>query len=264
MANQDAQPPPAEANVAMTALPEFFVLTPSIWFQQAEARFNAARPALTSGQKYFHLLGKLPHDMMVNFMDLITQCTIAAATNNGDPYKQIKDAILQFTSKPKWSCYLDLHTLPPQGDIRPSHLMAKLISLLPPNVDPNTDLFYSFFMYRMPHHIREVLAITDHTDARSMAAAADRVWDMRQSAPPPTAAAAAVIPAHCEGSASPRHRARSSRRNPRHHSPSHRRGHTSQPQEIDNGNCWYHNKFQNRSYKCISPCNWKGNGESSR
>jgi hypothetical protein len=27
---------------------------------------------------------------------------------------------LHFTTKPKWSCYFDLHTLPPQGDIRPS------------------------------------------------------------------------------------------------------------------------------------------------
>jgi len=52
---------------------------------------------------------------MVNFTDIIAQCTIAAARNNGDPYTEMKDAILQFTTKPKWSCYFDLHTLPPKG-----------------------------------------------------------------------------------------------------------------------------------------------------
>ena len=72
--------------------PEFFINTPTTWFQQAEARFAT----LTSGQKYFQLLGKLPQDLMVNFTDINAQCTIAAARNNGDPYPDMKDAILQF------------------------------------------------------------------------------------------------------------------------------------------------------------------------
>jgi hypothetical protein len=118
----------AEANVVMSPLPDFFPNTPTTWFQQAEARFAVARPALSSGQKYFHLLGKLPQDLIVDFTDIIAQCTIAAARNNGDPYTDMKDAILQFTTKPKWSSYFDLHTLPPQGDIRKLQLMAKLIS----------------------------------------------------------------------------------------------------------------------------------------
>ncbi len=126
-------------------LPDFFTNTPATWFQQAKARFAAARPALLSGQKYFHLLGKLPQELMVNFTDIIAQCTITAARNNGDRYTDMKDAILQFTTKPKWSSYFDLHTLPPQGDIRPSQLMAELISLMPPDAPTNTDLFYSFF-----------------------------------------------------------------------------------------------------------------------
>ena len=139
MAGEDQ--PQTEANVAMSPLPEFFFNMPTTWYQQAEARFAAARPALTSGQKYFQLLGRLPQDLIVNFTDIIAQCTIAAARNNGDPYTDMKDAILQFTTKPKWSCYFDLHTLPPHGDIRPSQLMAKLISLMPTDAPTNTDLF---------------------------------------------------------------------------------------------------------------------------
>jgi hypothetical protein len=260
MAGKDQ--PQAEANVAMSPLPEFFFNMPTTWYQQAEARFAAARPALTSGQKYFQLLGRLPQDLMVNFTDIIAQCTIAAARNNGDPYTDMKDAILQFTTKPKWSCYFDLHTLPPQGDIRPSQLMAKLISLMPTDAPTNTDLFYSFFLFRMPQSIREALAATDYPNARALDAA-DRIWDLRQTTPPAVAASTG------DRSRSPHSGNRNSRRDNHRRSPSRRRrGRGQTPhhntQENDNGICWYHNKFQHKSYRCVSPCNWQGNGASSR
>jgi hypothetical protein len=250
----------------MSPLPEYFTNMPTTWFQQAEARFAAARPSPTNCQKFFHLLAKLPQDVMVNFTDLITECTLAAADNNGDPYKTMKDAILEFTQKPKWSCYLDLHTLPPQGDIRPSHLMAKLINMLPHGVKPDNYLFYSFYMFRMPQKVREVLALTDYPNARAMAAAANRVWDLRQSVPP-TAVAAVTAP--CERSHSPRNNNRNNRDNQRRRSPSHCRGQARTPhntaQEFDNGICWYHNKFQHKSTKCTPPpCQWQGNAASSR
>ncbi len=264
MAGEDQQQN-AEAKVAMSPLPEFFINTQATWFQQAEARFAAARPALSNGQKYFHLLGKLPQDLMVNFTDIIAQCTIAAARNNGNPYTDMKDAILQFTTKPKWSCYFDLHTLTPQGDIRPWQLMAKLISLMPTDAPTNTGLFYSFFLFRMPQSIREALAATDYPNARALAAAADRIWDLRQTAPPAVTAAAPTR----DQSRSPHGGNRNSRRDSQCRSPSRRRrGRAQTPhhntQENDNGICWYHNKFQHKSYRCISSCRWQGNGVSSR
>jgi hypothetical protein len=231
----------------------FFINTPTTWFQQAKARFPAARPALTSGQKYFQLLGKLPQDLMVNFTDIIAQCTIAAARNNGDPYTEMKDAILQFTTKPKWSCYFDQHTLPP-GDIRPSQLMAKLISLMPTDAPTNTDLFYSFFLFRMPQSIREALAATDYPNARALAA--NRIWDLRQTMPPAVAAAAPTR----DRSRSPHGVNRNSHHDNHRRSPSRRRrGRGQTPhhntQENDNEICWYHKKFQHKSYRCVSPCN---------
>ncbi len=45
-------------------------------------------------------------------------------------------------------------------------------------------------MFRMPQYLREVLAASKYATARDMAVAADRVWDLRQSAP--TAAVAAA------------------------------------------------------------------------
>ncbi len=120
---------------------------------------------------------------------------------------------------------------------------------------------------------------SESATARDMAVAADRVWDLRQSAP---AAAAAYRP--CERSASPRQRSRnanrdsdrgrnSDRASDRGRSQSQCRGRAQTPhdQEFpDDGTCWYHWKYQNRSKHCRTPCNWSGpdaragNGESSR
>jgi hypothetical protein len=172
---------------------------------------------------------------------------------------------------------MDLHSLPPQGDIRPSQLMAKLTNTLPHGTPTNTDLFYSFFMFRMPQYLTEVLATNEYATVRDMAVAADRVWDLHQSAP--TAAVAPAYRPH-ERSASPRQRNRNSDRGcdsgrdfDSGRSQSQRRGraHTPHDQEFpDNGICWYHNKYQNRSKRCRQPCIWNGpdaragNGESSR
>jgi hypothetical protein len=269
------EPPAAEAHVAIGIMPTFFAENPRQWFQTAEAQFATARPAPNNGQKYFHLLQKLPAEIMNNCSDIITTCTIAASSNSGDPYTAMKSAILDYTQKPKWSCYMDLHSLPPQGDIRPSQLMAKLANTLPHGTATNNDLFYSFFMFRMPQYLREVLAANEYATARDMAVAADRVWDLRQSAP---AAAAAYRPR--DRSASPRQHSRNSDRGrdsghaaDRGRSQSRRRGRAQTPhdQEFpDNGTCWYHWKYQNRSKRCRTPCNWNGpdaragNGESSR
>jgi hypothetical protein len=132
-------------------------------------------------------------------------------------------------------------------------------------------------MFRMPQYLREVLAANEYATARDMAVDADRVWDLRQLAPAP-AAAAAYRPR--ERSASPRQHSRNADRgrdsghaSDRGRLQSRRRGRAQTPhdQEFpDNGTCWYHWKYQNRSKRCRTPCNWNrpdaraGNGESSR
>ncbi len=153
------------------------------------------------------------------------------------------------------------HTAP-QGDIRPSQLMAKLISLMPANMPTNTDLFYSFFLFRMPQSIREALAATDYMYPRSMAAATDCIWNLRQTAPPAVATAAPTR----DRSQSPYNGSRNSRRDLRHQSPSiPRRAQAPRHNSQDNDYkiCWYHNKFQHKSYRCVSPCRCQGNCVSS-
>jgi hypothetical protein len=137
--------------------------------------------------------------------------------------------------------------------------MAKLTNTLPHGTPTNTDLFYSFSMFRMPQYLREVLAVNEYTTSRDMAVAADRVWDLRQSAPTAAVAAAYQPP---EQSMSPPQRGRNSDRG---RSQSQRRGRAQTPhtQEFpNNGICWYHNKYQNRSHPCRNPCN--GNGPDAR
>ena len=260
-----AENQPAATAIAVSPLPDFFQGHSAAWFIQIEATFLSARPRLTSAQKYALTITKLPQALLVSLIDTLTAITLAAGEDDADPYKQLKDAILQTTTKPKWSCYFDLHSLPPQGDIRPSQLMSILRNLMPAGVKTNNDLFYSFFMYRMPPSIREALALTEFTSADQLAAAADRIWDMRQHAPP-AVAAAATQPRAASPHRADRRRA-DGRRDNRRRSPSSRRGPTQTPhnsQANDNGICHFHNKFQHNAYKCTPPCKWQGNGTASR
>ncbi len=52
MAGEDHPQP--EANVVMSPLPEFFINTPTTWFQQAEARLAAARLLLQVAKNTFN------------------------------------------------------------------------------------------------------------------------------------------------------------------------------------------------------------------
>jgi hypothetical protein len=89
----------------------------------------------------------------------------------------------------------------------------------------------------MPQSIREALAATDYPNARALAAAADRIWDLRQTTPPAVAAAAPTR----DQSRSPHGGNRNSRRDNHRRSPSRRRhrGRGQTPhhntQENDNG-----------------------------
>jgi hypothetical protein len=143
--------------------------------------------------------------------------------------------------------------------------MAKLISLMPTDAPTNTDLFYSFFLFRMPQSISKALASTDYPNARAIAATADRIWDLRQTAPLAVAAAAPTR----DWSRYPHGGNRNSRQDSQRCSPFRRRRSRAltphyNTQENDHGICWHHNKFQHKSYRCISPCRWQGNSVSSR
>jgi hypothetical protein len=202
---------------------------------------------------------------MSNCSDIITTCTIAAASNSGGPYSAMKSAILDYTQKPKWSCYMDLHSLPPQGDIRPSQLMAKLTNTLPHGTPTNTDLFYSFFMFKCLSTSAKCWPRTSTPPPATWPSPPTASGTCANRLPPPPS------PQPTDPASGPRRRARRSRNadrgrdfgrdSDRGRSQSQHRGRAQTPhdQEFpDNGICWYHNKYQNRSKRCRQPCIWNG------
>jgi hypothetical protein len=56
--------------------------------------------------------------MISSFLDIIAQCTTAAATNYGSFRATTKNAIIQFTSKPECPSYMSisLHGLTRMGE----------------------------------------------------------------------------------------------------------------------------------------------------
>jgi len=72
-------------------------------------------------------------------------------------------------------------------------------------------VFYSFFLFRIPQSIREALAAINYPNAKALAAAADCIWDLRQTSPPTQ-----------DRSRSPHGGSRNSRRDNHRRSPSRR------------------------------------------
>jgi hypothetical protein len=72
---------------------------------------------------------------------------------------------------------------------RPSILMGKLKQHLPHGDSPDTDLFLSMFLIRLPPSMWEALGARNHKTAVAMVRAADALWDTCGSHVPTIAAA---------------------------------------------------------------------------
>ncbi len=173
----------------------------------------------------------------------------------------MKDPILQFTTKPKWPCYFDLHTLPPQGD-KGHHSSWQSWSSSCPRTCPLTQTFST------PSFRLECCSLSGRHWLQPT------TWTPGPWPPLPTGACDRQ---HCplrRGCAhqrpvwSPYNGGLNSRRDQCRQSPSnHHPDRVQTPhhnsQDNENGICWYHNKILHKSYICVSPCRWQGNGVTS-
>jgi hypothetical protein len=93
--------------------------------------------------------------------------------------------------------------------LKPSILMGKFKQHLPHEVSPDTDLFLSMFMIRLPPSMREAVGAGNHKTAVGMVRAADALWNARGSHDPTVAAPTT----QCSRSPAPTGRKKNDRRN---------------------------------------------------
>lgn len=234
---------PAAAAVAVK-LPDFWKSDPSMWFAQAEAQFVLAG-VVQDETKFYHIIAKLDQTVICHVADLVKA---PPATDKYDAVKQRLISRFEMSAQSKLERLLGSYDL---GDLRPTHLLAKMQELSSGlNVDES--LLKMLFLQRLPAYIRPVLSINDGSLSK-LAEMGDKMMDLVPQA------AAVKVPVSDNSQenladqiaaltaeiqrlkARPeRNRSRSASRNRRN----------------DNNDtiCWYHRKYGSRADRCRSPC----------
>jgi hypothetical protein len=73
-------------------------------------------------------------------------------------------------------------------DLKPSILMGKLEQYIPHGLSPDTDLFLSMFLIRLPPSMLEAVGAGDYKTALAMVRAVYALWDIRGGHNPPVTA----------------------------------------------------------------------------
>lgn len=243
----DAMPAGSSQQVAAVAvkLPEFWKCDPVMWFAQAEAQFALAN-VTKDETKFYHIVAKVDQTVICHISDLVARPPLE------EKYKSVKDRLVgRFALSPqaKLERLLGSHDL---GDLRPTHLLAKMQELSA-GLAVDENLLKMFFLQRLPTSIRSVLAISDGTITK-LAEMADKMVEC--STPHVSAVeqpladntdelknqiAALTTEIRRMKMQPSRSRSRSSSRS----------GTTSRARgEV----CWYHHQYGSNAHQCRAPC----------
>ena len=113
-----------------------------MWFAQDDAQF-AIKSITVSKTKFYNLVASLPQDVAEQILDLIR------APPAGDLYKVLKERLTTLYSLNDYQRFKALVSLPLTGDQKPSHLMNRMLRLLPDNYKPDF-ILQDLFLRRLP------------------------------------------------------------------------------------------------------------------
>ncbi len=170
---------------ALVALSFAFVSEVFILILQCPPHRAQFAPAGIKPQKlkYANALASLPKQVLRDILDTLDICN-----DSDEPFDCLKTTLLGQFGKSKWQSYFELLRLPMEMQgLKPSVLLGKLKQHLPPGVSPDSDLFLTMFLIRLPPSMQEAVGAGSHGTV--MVKAADALWDARGGHDPTVAAA---------------------------------------------------------------------------
>ena len=235
-------------------LPDFWKTDPEMWFAQAEAQFMLAN-VTRDETKYAHILAKIDQTVIHHIADLVKDPLLQ------NKYTAVKERLIsRFTLSPqaRLEGLLGTHDL---GDLRPTHLLAKMQELST-GLGVDSTLLRMLFLQKLPTNVREILSICNEPLA-SIALMADKMIETMSASvasiskpeeqPTPETddlkAQVAALTAEVKRMRMQPSRSRSrsmSRTRDNAHSPSRNRDDV----------CWYHRKYGNYARQCREPCSF--------
>ena len=132
---------PVAANVALK-LTVFWPDSAEVWFAQADVQF-AIKSITVSKTKFYQTLASLPKVVAAQILDL------SRAPHSGDLYEVLKECLTTLYSFNDYQRFEALVSLLLTGDQKPSHLMNRMLTLLPDNYKPDF-ILQGLFLCRLP------------------------------------------------------------------------------------------------------------------
>ena len=86
---------------------------------------------IDSRTKFYHTVAALPQEVASQILDLIQ------APPAGDPYEVLRERLLTLYTLNNYQRFNALVSLPLSGDQKPSHLMNRMLALLPDDYKPD-------------------------------------------------------------------------------------------------------------------------------
>ena len=154
-------------------LPTFRPDAAEVWFAQTDAQF-AIRNISSSKTKFYHAVAVLPQEVASQILDLIR------APPLGDPYEVLRDRLVRLYTLNDYQRFEALVSLTLSGDQKPSHLMNRMLALLPDDYKPDFVL-RGLFLRRLPIDVRSHLLREKVDDPREMSLKADELYNSRVS-----------------------------------------------------------------------------------
>ena len=148
LAEDETLPPtiPVANNVA-NKLPAFWPDAAEVLFAQADAQFAIVTVLKT---KYYHVVAVHPQEVAAQILNLIR---VPPART---PYEVLKDRLITLYSLNDYQRLKALVSLPLSGDQKPSHLMNRMLALLPDNYKSDF-ILQGLFLRNLPIEVQSHL-----------------------------------------------------------------------------------------------------------
>ena len=129
-----------------------------------------------SKTKFYHAVAALPQDVAGQVLDLIR------SPPKDDPYQVLRDRLVRLYTLNEYQRFESLVSLTLSGDQKPSHLMNRMLALIPDDYKPDF-ILRGLFLRRLPIDVRSHLLREKVDDPRALALKADELYQSRVSPP---------------------------------------------------------------------------------
>ena len=246
MATSESDDLPRVGAVALK-LPPFWPESAEVWFAQAEAQFNI-KGINSSTTKFYHCVASMSQEVASQLLDLIR--TPPAS----EPYEILKARLVKTYALNDYQRFESLVSLPLSGDQKPSHLMNRMLALLPEDYKPGF-ILRGLFLRRLPADVRAHLLQEDISDPRALSLKADELYQSHVSSPVNVLSADETLDPQTINAV----RGPSSAGRTRRSSVSSTSSSATASRRPASTLCWYHRSHGENALNCRKPCSWTGN-----